>query len=239
MIQALLDVGDQLLRPEDDRRGLFGFGNDIRIGRIIRQLLHRLDKSQRFTILREAITKGRALATIVHEVAVLGQEHGKYSERQPPPAKERIVSAQHLTELEQLALAKIQAAARDGSLLGSPSLPHILYRWRDWGKEEEVKQWVETAIREDRGLITFLEAFLQKGFSQSIDDTVGRITYRLDPQWMEPFLGPTQIVGRVRNLMTNMDLTENQRKAVEQFLGEYEIRQRGKDPNNPLAWERE
>jgi predicted KAP-like P-loop ATPase len=118
-------------------------------------------------------------------------------------------------------------------------LLHILYRWRDWGKEEDVKQWVETTVREDHGLITFLEAFLQKGFSQSVADSVGRVTSRLDPQWLEPFLNPTGILDRVQNLRTHNDVTENQRKAIEQFLREYEIRQRGKDPNNPLAWETE
>jgi predicted KAP-like P-loop ATPase len=235
VIQALLDVGDQLLRPEDDRRGFFEFRNDIRIGRIIWQLLRRLDQSQRFIVLREAMAKGRAVGTIVHEVAVLGQEHGKHSQRQPPPEEARVVNVAHLTDLEHLALTKIQTAAQDGLLLATPSLPSILYRWRDWGGEKEVKEWVDAIIRKDQGLLTFLEAFLQKGMSHSMDDRAGRITYRLDPQFLEPFLTPAEIVDRAQNLSASSHLTDNQTKAIEQFLREYELRQEGKDPNNPFS----
>ena len=115
----------------------------------------------------------------------------------------------HRTELEQLALVNIRAAAQAGSLLTAPFLPHTLRRWRDWGDEKEVTEWVNTVIREDEGLLTFLEAFLQKGLTHSMDDTVGTVTYHLDPQWLEPFLAPTEIVERVQNLRTHTDLTEN------------------------------
>ena len=83
------------------------------------------------------------------------------------------------------------------------------------------------------GLINFLEKFLQKTFSHSASDLVSTPRYRLDPKQLEPFLDPSSIIGRVRNLATNnqTQLTEEQTKAVEQFIREYEMRQQGKDPN--------
>jgi predicted KAP-like P-loop ATPase len=38
IVQALFDVGDQLLPPEDKPCGMFDFGNDVKIGRIVWQL---------------------------------------------------------------------------------------------------------------------------------------------------------------------------------------------------------
>jgi predicted KAP-like P-loop ATPase len=68
-----------------------------RIGRIVWQLLRRLDEAQRFPVLHEAISKGKALATTVQEVMTFGQEHGKYGDREPPPEEDRFVSVPHLT----------------------------------------------------------------------------------------------------------------------------------------------
>lgn len=239
IIQALFDVGDQLLRPEDERRGLFGFGNDIRIGRIIWQLLRRLDESSRFKVLKATITDGKAIATIVGEVATLSQQHGKYGADQSRPEEERLISGEHLQELEELALEKVREAARNDSLLQVPELPRILYCWRDWAGEEEAKQWVQRAINGDEGLLTFLGKFLQKTYSQSLSDVVGKTGYRLDPRSLEPFVQLCQIIERARSLVEESELTENQRIALGQFVREYEMRQQGKNPNDPFAWEDE
>lgn len=224
ILEALFDMGDDLLRPEDERAGIFEFGNDIRIGRIVFQLLRRLDEQARFETLKEAISKGRAVATIVGEVAVFGQEHGRYGEVGSHPAEERLVSAQQqLDELEKLALEKIRYAAQRNALLKAPRLPSILYRWRDWAGEEEPKQWVQKAIEDEEGLVALLERFLQRTFVQSAADVVGRTGYRLDPQQIQPFVEPSQIIDRARSLAESNELMESQRIAITQYLQEYDI----------------
>jgi predicted KAP-like P-loop ATPase/DNA-binding transcriptional regulator YiaG len=235
IVQALFEVGDQLLLPEDESRGMFDSGNDIRLGRILWRLLPRVDETQRFAALKEAISQGKAVTTIVHEVAVFGQQHGKYGAREPKPDEQRLLNEQHLRELEELALQKIRDAAQQGVLPHAPRLLGTLYRWRDWANEEEVKQWMQGIISDDKGLAILLEHCLQKSFSHSISDRVGRIELRLDPQWFEPFLEPAKIVARVHNLVTNSELTENQRIAANQFIEEYELRERGENPESPLS----
>jgi len=233
ILQALFDVGDQLLRPEDELRGMFGFGNDIRIGRIIWQLLSRLEEPERFEVLKEAMSNGKAISTIVKEVATLGQQHGKYGAKQPEPEENRLISAQHLQELEKIALEKVRNAAQQDILLQAPELPSILYRWRDWAGEKEVKQWVQKVITNDKGLVKLLEKFLQKTFIQSSSDRVGRVVYRLDPQWLRPFLEPSSIIDRIRGLAETSRLTEKQKMAIRLFIQEYEKEQRGMGPNDP------
>lgn len=236
IIKVLFDVGDYLLRSEDERRGIYDFGNNIRIGRIIWQLLRRLDEPTRFEVLKEAMSNGKAIATIEGQVTVLGQQHGMYGANQPRSEEEKFINVQHLNELKEIALMKVRDAAQQNSLIQAPELPHILRRWRDWSSEEEVKRWVQKIISADSGLIILLEKFLQKTFSQPLSDAIGKTVYRLDPQWLEPFLDTSQIIDRVKGLIKHKGLTENQKIAINQFVREYEIRQQGKDPSNPLAW---
>ncbi len=241
IVQAFFDVGDELLRSEDELPQMLGLRirNDFRMGRIIWQLLYRLEEPERFKVLKEVMSNGRAIATIVREVVVLGEQHGKYEAR-PEPEDERVVNVQHLRELEELALHKIQKAAQQGSLLLAPKLPTILYSWRDWANgEEEVRQWVKKVISGDKGLVELLEKFLKRRFRRYVSDKVGTTFYRLDPQWLEPFLEPSEIIGRVRHLAEANGLTENQRIAMRQLVKEYEIREQGKDPDHPSVWEEE
>jgi len=98
VIQALFDVGDKLLVPEDEPRGLFEDRNEIRIGRIIWHLLPRLDEEQRFSILSDAMTKGQALSIIVHTASDLARQHGKYGAKPDPPEK-RFLTIDHAEQL--------------------------------------------------------------------------------------------------------------------------------------------
>ena len=112
--------------------------------------LHNLHQTlrPRINILREAAEEGRAVSTIVREVAVFGQQHGKLG-APARPEEERIVNAEHLSELEAIAVNKIREAAgrpftESDSLLQLPRLGGNLYRWRDWGEDGELIDWFIT-----------------------------------------------------------------------------------------------
>lgn len=233
IIQALFNVGDRLLIPEDEQCGMFDFGNETRIHRIIWQLLHRQDRLARFEVLQAAMSSGDAVSTIVREVVFLGQQQGQYK-AQPSPEEEWLVSQQDLQELEKIALKKVQAAAQQDSLVQAPDLAQILYCWHQWTNEEEVKQWVQKVVSNDEGLVPFLEKFLEVTVTQSISDMVPRKTYKLDPQWLEPYLEPSTIGDRVRSLAEKSGLTEEQTTAIEQFIQEYDMRQQGEDPDKEV-----
>ena len=236
ILEAFFCVGDQLLRPEDEQPGIFSFGIDIRIGRIIWRLLERIrDETERFEVLKKAMEKGEAFVTIVGEVVSLGQQHGKYGANQLSPEEERLISAQHLQELEKIALNKVRDAAKGDRLIQVPHLPLILHCWRDWAgeEEEEVKGWVRRVICDDEGLVKFLEQFLQKIFRLSPSDG-DAVIYRLDLQQLEPFLNPSEIIDRVKRVAEKTGLTETQRIAVNKFIQEYEIAQQRKNPDNLL-----
>lgn len=97
----------------------------------------------------------------------------------------------------------------------------------------QIKQWVQQAIKNDEDLINILVQFLQQGYSHSASDLVSKKQYKLDPEWLETYVNPSSIINRVKNLATNnqTQLTEEQRKAIEQFIRGYKIRQQGKEPN--------
>ncbi len=234
IVSALLDIGDQLLLPEDERIGLVDYGNDTQMGRVIWQLLKRLDGDRPFEVLRPAFETGRAVYLIQHVFVVLGQQQGLYGESSGPEQK-WFVSREQLLELKGLLLAKIRAAAKNGSLVRVPKLLAVLTLWREEAGEEEVKAWLAEAAKDDNKLVEILERFLQTTSSQSLSDVVGRRRDRLDPNWLRPYIDPNEIAARVRVLREANSLTPRQKRALEQFLREYEIRKRGGKPDDPFS----
>jgi len=236
-IQCVIGIffksADQLSLSQDEGKHLFDiFDNPTRLGRLTFQLLKRVDEPQRFEFLRNAIQESRSVSFIVRQVTVLGQQHGKYSNKEPRPEDDRLLNSEHLQALEELALVKIEEAKDGGRLLDTPELPSVLYRWKDWGDEKKVMVWVKGAIASDAGLTQFLGHFIQESYSQAFGDSVGRTKLRLDPKWLESFVSPDAVADRARKILEDGSVQGDDLIPIRRFLKEYDLRKQGKNPED-------
>jgi len=162
----------------------------------------------------------------------MGQEYGKFGGEIRKPEPDRVVNAEQLRELESIALDKIRNAAKEGTLFNSPNLRSILFGWKEWsGNENEMRAWVAEIIASDESLIRFIYCFGNIQKSQTIGEVALRERYRLDPDWIKPFADPEALYPRVQNILKQGELPEKQKEAVEQFCKEYEMRQKGENPD--------
>ena len=229
IVFALLDVGDQLMRPGDQGSGLFGLGIDVQCGRVIWQLLQRLEAPRPFDTLRDAFAGGGALYLIQKEFTVLAQQQGLYGE-QGHPEHEWLITREQLTQLGQILVERIHRAGEDGSLVHSPRLLSLLSFWAE-KDDAAARTWFAETVKEDGALAELLEHSLQSTASAQLGDAVGRRHDRLDPDWFKKYIDVDQIVDRVRDLSQSAELSERQKKAARQFLKEYEVRKRGGNPS--------
>jgi len=167
VVQTLFEIGDRLLLPEDDSHDLLGLRNFMRISRLLRHLLQSLDEEQRYGVLRQSIENGYSVATIVDFVIALENQHGKHG-TQPLLEDERLVTSEHLSELERLALKKIRDTAKAGDLLGAPRLSMILDYWHEWDVNE-VRAWIDSLVKNKDALPPLIYKFLHT-YRESISD---------------------------------------------------------------------
>jgi predicted KAP-like P-loop ATPase len=234
IVLALMDIGDELMSPEDASSGMFDLGIDVQIGRVIWQLVKRVEPPRRFEILRGALERGHALYVIQKSLIVLGQQQGLYGET-ARPQQEWFVTAEQLTQLDGIFVEKIRRASQDGALLRTARLLLVLSFWREKGGLDEARTWVAETLKDDSRLAEFLESCLHSSSSFQYGDSVGRRHDRLDPKWLEPYCEVDQIVGRVRTLHERVVLSDRKSRAVSQFLKEYDFRKRGGNPDDPFA----
>lgn len=225
IIAVLMDIGD--LFPEGDS-GFFGFDTNMKILRISYQLSRRFDTHEkRFKLFKAAIEQAdKSLYTILHEVGVQGQQHGKFTEKKTPePEENRTVTGDQLSVLESIACQKIAQWATDGRLAKHAHLASILYTWGKWEGAEKAKSFVETLTKSDEGLIDFITAFLSKRQSHGMSDYVVTTSWYIKVENVGNFVNVEQIVPRLRSILSSAafkELDEQQQRAVRTFLDTYD-----------------
>ena len=242
VIETFFTIGDELIIPEDEGKGfLISWGNDVRMGRIILQLLRRYnDKNKRFEILKNTFLKGQAISIMVKMITAFWQSHGKYGGIKES-YENILLDENHLKILQEIILDKIKKAAKEDRLLETPFLLYVLFRWKEWENESEVKDWVSNIVASDEKLPIFLSKFLQKTSSVAINDRVAKIRWRLNPNWLKDFIDVDMLEKRCNEVLSNNSivskLDKKEKLAIEQFLKEKHLMNKGKNPDDPFFLE--
>ena len=221
IINALMDVGD--LFPEG-RGGFFATKTPMRILRLFYQLSHRYDEhDQRFKLFVNAINYSRqSLYTVVHEVGVQCQQHGKYgSKEKPEPPEKTTVNNEQLDELVELAANKIDEWANSGKLEGHNNLLSILFMWRHWNGKDNLEKFVKSQTACDKGLAQFIKHFLSDVRSHGLSDYVERVSWRISLESVEKFMCLEEVENRLRKIKASAqfdELEEKEQLAINTFL---------------------
>ena len=136
-IHALLDIGDQRLDGKDPSQ-FYDF-----ISTIICRLLNKIkDESKREQILQKVIKKDRSLSLIINLLFIIEKHYC------PLDGNKRLISSdKSIKTFEELALKRIRESAKNGSLINTPSLDLILYKWKEWGNKKDKEESEKYALK--------------------------------------------------------------------------------------------
>ncbi len=219
VVNALLGSAD--LFPEGKNNPL-SFNAPMRVHRILHQLLRRFATSdERFEIFREAIKKTTmSLYVLVHELIEQSKEHIE-SEDTFIPLSERDFTPLHLDELKKLTLAKILYWAEIGRLAEHPHLLDILYAWKAWGNEDDVRNFVGMLAQEDAGLLTFLCVTLKDPIDQAMTKLAKTPEWLNSLQNIEDFISINILAPHAKMIFEDANfekLREREQLAILIFL---------------------
>lgn len=231
-INVLLDIGDSLVLDSDER-GAFDFGNESRIRRVVYLLLKRVERTQRYTLLKIAMEQGRALGVQRYLIAALSDEVKKEAEG----GEEALVDAATLVDLKACWLDGLKTKISQSELLAHSQLARLLAAWCLWGDPAEAKAWCEAATSSNDRLLTFLSKFCSHTRSQTVGDWAVRVQPRLNPAWLERYIDTTACALRLIGLLQAGVVPDIAREAVDQFLKEFEMLNAGRNPDGHDAFD--
>ncbi len=234
VIETFFDIGDEFIIPEDEGKVFSIWGNDIMMLRKVWQLLWRYnDKNNRVEILKNAFEKGQAISIMVEGLELFWQQHGKYGGTKKPD-EEILLDEDQLKALQEIVLDKIREAAKKGSLLNTPFLSLVLHKWKDWGDESEVRDWVNKVVASDEKLSIFLAKFLPKTSSMTRWE-------RILNQWKD-YIDIDILEKRCNEVLSNNSaittLDDKQKLAIRQFWEAKHLLDKGKNPDDPFSSDR-
>jgi predicted KAP-like P-loop ATPase len=227
VIQSLLNIGDALIEPEDER-GMFDLGNAFRASRLVYQLLKHVKVDKRIDILESAIQEGNAIAVQLYLLLKLYRELDKKNES----TNDLLLTADNVDKIKISWLDKIRNLSGEASFLRHIELPTLLNAWRHWASEAEVRTWCEQITISDEGLLSFMQKFFQYTQSITSGERAVRLQPRLNPSHLKDYLDTTVCAERLRSLEQNGKIPAEAQEAVSQFLKEYEMLQSGINPDD-------
>jgi hypothetical protein len=85
---------------------------------------------------------------------------------------------------------QIRGRASDApAMMADLDLMSLLYRWREYGSKDEVREWVAEAIKTDDGFALFANRMMSRGTSSSSGDRVSTPHNTFQRQTVEDFIG--------------------------------------------------
>lgn len=234
IVQALYDAGDNLLKAKLPN-GMFDVPKEWRLDFVIYALLVQLSGQQeRYQVLRDAFTQTRSIQMIANGISFLGQEYGKFGAG-PHTRADKIVSEEHLAELEKVALKRIEQAECEGTLGVAPNLLRILYVWEGLaGSAEQPRRFVSSLVQSDHGMTSFLSSCLQQVFSHGMSDRVAQSRWVISIPTVQKWIDPHQLKDKAQSLLQRQAhwLADEDKLALETFLYNLEHAPNGYDDFN-------
>lgn len=234
LVTALFEIADEIDREGDQERG-FSFGdNQLRIHWLIRRLmLGRCTLEERSAIF-DAACKNAGLKWLTDFVTSAYEDyHPREGEEAARP--EKCLTTEEVAEkLRTHALARIQTATDDGSLISHPRLAYILYRWKELAKDDGklVRNWTESQLGNDIAIAHFAKAFTSESWSQGmgmfgLGDRVAMRNTRAQVAGLSTIIDDSAFRQRVEALAEAASLPEPHKENVNTFLAAWRQRDKG------------
>jgi len=221
---AIFDIGDEL---PDNPIGFVSIGYDMHAVRLIYWNLKRdVDHQRRLKVLKQAMEQTDGIYLPVMYTSL---EEDKQEKQRDSDVFQ--VEGEDLSHLRSLCSQRIATAAENGRLNGHPKMAYLMHRWMDWGNQDEVKAWVQNLLKSPDGLLSFLNAFVNRSTSQGVDDYVPKIHYQIHLKSIERFVDVTEVENKVKGVEVENLPPEHQR-AVQAFLKAVKRRAEGKSDDD-------
>lgn len=218
-IKGVLDIGDQI---DHESIGFTMFSSNTHAVRLVVWFLRRIDDmEERGKLLLECFKASKGLSIVKHIL------QGDENRREKADANQ-ILRDEEFDLLKAEFVRKLDEMSENApsELLSNEHLVSFLYRWKRWGDENKVVNWLESQTQTAEGCLTLLKRFASKSSSQAMGDYVVKITTYIKLESIENFLEIARIQEKVRDI--DEDKVDSQAKvALKAFHDALEKREKG------------
>ncbi|HCE2187750.1 TPA: NTPase [Vibrio parahaemolyticus] len=218
-IKGILDIGDQI---DHESTGFTMFSSNTHAVRLVVWFLRRVDNlEERGKLLLECFKASSGISIVEH--ILLGDEN-----RREKSDADQILRDEEFDLIKVEFVRKLDEMSKNNSneLLSHEHLVSFLYRWKRWGDENKVTDWLKLQANTVEGCITLLKGFVGKSSSQAMGDYVVKVTTYIKLESIEDFLEIAPIEEKLRGI-DESKFDSKEREALKAFQEALEKREKG------------
>lgn len=206
-ISALLESAD--LVDENSSEPFTPFSPSTYIYRLFNLFLEKIDnKEERGRLVLENFNETHGLIVIAQ--LLLSEEKSKVS------GDELLFNEKDFNNVKEVFLNKLREYAyyNGDSFISKKAFLTLLYRWKSWGDEKEVVEWVASKSKDIEGLIKILKGMINTTTSYRASSDSSIIEYHIRGDYINDFLGIERVEETINNINFSK-LDENDIKVIE------------------------
>lgn len=218
-IKGILDIGDQV---DHESTGFTMFSSNTHAVRLVVWFLRRIDDlEERGKLLLECFKASNGISIVEH--ILQGDEN-----RREKSEADQILRDEEFELLKIEFVRKLDEMSENNSdeLLTNEHLVSFLYRWKRWGDESKVTDWLKLQVQTVEGCIALLKGFAGKSSSQGVGDYVAKITTHIKLENIEHFL-EIELFQEQLSGIDDAEIDSETREALEAFQRAIERREKG------------
>ena len=218
-IKALLDIGDMV---DHESVGFTMFSSNTYAVRLVVWFLRRIDDiDARGNLLLSCFRASNGLSIV--EYILLADE-----DRREKSDPDIVLGDRSFADIKQEFISKLDSLAEKSpsTLMTHEHLVSFLYRWKHWGDEKKVIEWLASQTTTPEGCINLLNAFVTKYSSQGMGDYVAKVRKNIKLESMESFIE----IESIRKLIGDIDLNsldEKSKESISAFNEALDRREKG------------
>jgi predicted KAP-like P-loop ATPase len=191
-------------RLRQGRRGLFDFGADLAVSRVVLRMFRRSDDpADRLAVVEEVLVRDLSLSAAIDLLLLVGHEENAGHELIPKEDADRLNEG----------LALRIAGSDPADLAKERELPRLI-SWVVRKGDEASRKRVDELLVDDALLAALLRQSLSEGYSQAMDEVAQRAVATLPWDWLQGLLPKGDLDRRVMGLRDRLDRsTIDQRMA--------------------------
>lgn len=196
-IKGILDIGDKI---DSESIGFTFFNSNTHAVRLVVWFLRRIeDLEERGSVLLDCFKASNGISVIEHILQADENRRQKYSE-------ELLLgdSAFELLKNEFVGKLNSMSASSSSELLNNKHLVSFLYRWRRWGDNVKVAEWLNLQIQSAEGCLSLLRGFVSKSSSHAMGDYVSKVTTYIKLESIEDFFD----IAPIQKMIDSLDVAK-------------------------------
>ncbi|MDC7708479.1 KAP family P-loop NTPase fold protein [Vogesella indigofera] len=192
-IKGILDIGDKV---DHESAGFTFFSSNTHAVRLAVWFLRRIDDlEERGKLLLNCFEASSGISVVEH--ILQGDENRRVNSDADQILRDEefeLLKTEFVKKLDDMAINS------PDKLLAHEHLVSFLYRWKRWGDEAKVIDWLRLQTQSAAGCINLLKRFVAKSSSQTMGDYVAKITTYIKLENIENFLEIAPIQEKLREI---------------------------------------